>query len=70
MKTNRIPRNFNHLLVEAKTSNNASNIGDRFIVTKDECGRYIGTNMQTHKEWQMFVSHLRNPNYYELIDVA
>ena len=47
---NHIPRNFNHLLVETVTHGNVG-LNHRLIVMKDEFGRYIGTDMQTEKEW-------------------
>lgn len=68
--SNRIPRNFNFILAEALTSNNAGVVGDLFYVVKDDMGRYIGTNTRTEKEYSMFVSSLRNEHYFKLLKVA
>ena len=67
---NRIPRNFDFILAEALTTNNAGVKGDLFYIVKDENGRYIGTNTRTEKEWGMFVSSLRNENYFKFLRVA
>ena len=66
---NRIPRKFDHIIIEELVQCNAGNTGDRFIITKDN-GNYHGTNLRTETEWQFPVAHLRNDNFFKIIEIA
>lgn len=70
MKANRIPRNFKHLIVESVHGNSAGGAGQRFDVVKDPYNGYIGTNIETGERWAMFVSHLRNIEFYKIIEIV
>ena len=64
-KHNVIPRNFHRLAVTALTG---AYKGNRFIVTKDWSG-YSGYNIDNGMTYQMFVAHLRNPNFFRIDSV-
>ena len=67
---NRIPRNFNYMLIKAITDSNAGKSGDVFEVVKNDNGGYSGKNLTTEKEYHIFPSHIRNENLFEIVRVV
>ena len=66
---NRIPRNFNHMLIKALTESNAGKPGDVFKIVKDEQG-YHGTNLTTEKVYAFPPAHIRNEHMFEIVRVV
>jgi len=69
MANNRIPRNFNHIIMRDKTGGSGSKPGDIWTITKDYSG-YHGINHRTHKTYSMFVSWLRCADVFEIISIV
>jgi hypothetical protein len=67
MKSNKIPRNFHGMFIEALTDTSGGKRGDVFYILKDERGEYVGTNERTQKKYIFFASHLRNPEYIKIL---
>ena len=66
---NRIPRKFDHIIVETVHGTSAGEVGRRFKVTKDPYSGYLGVDLVNGKRWSMFVSHLRNPEIYKIVEI-
>lgn len=71
MANNRIPRNFKTLTGTMLVDTSCSRAGDELQIQKDEFStKYLATNTRTGKSAYVFVSMLRNPNYFKLTNVA
>ena len=62
---NRIPRNFKSI-IGTFLSGNAEGI--RMVITKDDRG-YHGKEIETGREWGLFVSHLRIPEIFKIEEI-
>lgn len=70
-KHNRIPRNWSRILAKSLIRTNAGIPGDVFEIRRGEYGYgLIETNQRTGKSFQGFLSHLRNGNSFEIIEIA
>ena len=71
MENNRIPRNFKKLTGTMLVDTSCCRAGDELQICKDECStKYLATNTRTGKSSYVFVSMLRNTNYFKLTNVA
>ena len=59
---NRIPRKFDTIIATPLCGNAE---GRKLSITKDERG-YHGREIETGKMWAIFISHLRNENFYRI----
>lgn len=66
MKHNVIPRNFKAIIANCLVNSSAGK-PTKWIITHD--GYYRGYNTSDGKFYQMFVSHLRNPAFFEIVEI-
>jgi len=64
-KKNRIPRNVARLYITYLVGSITRNIGDTAVVKRNEFGDWIATD-KNGKQWNMFISHLRNGNLIQI----
>jgi len=68
MKNNVIPRSYNIITAEQLTESSGGRPGDIWKIKYTESGP-IGTNTRTGKTYRTFINHLRNGNYYRVLDI-
>ena len=68
MKNNKIPRKFNQIIGKMLIATNMDEIGDIVHIYKNDFG-YLTLNQRTKKYAYSFVSMLRNPEIFELIEI-
>lgn len=68
---NRIPRKFYSLTGKMLIETNMDKPGDILHIYKNDCGTgYLALNTRTGKYCYTFVSMLRNPEIFELLEVV
>ena len=70
MKKNRnvIPRKFKYIIGELLVNTNGGKIGSRMKIDKEN-GYYHGIDLDSGKEYQVFVSMLRNIEIFKVLEV-
>lgn len=66
---NRIPRNFNRIVIIQKTDTNGGKVGDIWHVYKTLDG-YQGLNKRTGEYFKLFASYLRNGDVVDLVQIV
>ena len=69
VKHNRIPRNFKKIIGHIIVDSSAGKPAQWEIIKRTDDGAYIGTNLETRKEYRMFVSHLQNPDIFRIQNI-
>ena len=64
--SNRIPRNFHHMIVETVGTTSVGKGGRKYRVVRDATNGYLLTDLVTGQKWATFTSHLRNENIYKI----
>lgn len=67
MNHNRIPRTFKKIIADLLVDSTAGKPARYEIVKRGS--DYIGTNLETGKIYGMFVSHLRNPDVFHIVNI-
>jgi len=70
-KYNRIPRKWSRITARSLIRTNAGIPGDIFEIRRGEYGSgIIEINQRTGKWFQGFISHLRDGNHFEIIEIV
>lgn len=67
---NTIPKKIKRILAELLCYTNSGKPGDIFEIVPNEMGGLSGTNINTEKEWYIFLSTLRNENVFRIIEIV
>jgi len=71
MKNNRIPRNFNQIKAVNNLETSGGRPGDVFEITRNTYGGNLhGTNTRTGESFYIFISHLRIPEAWTILEIV
>ena len=66
----RIPRNTTYILAISLRDTNATKAGDIVRIKKDTFNGWIEEVERTGKTFTVFLSNIRNDNYYKILETA
>jgi len=66
----RIPRGTTYILAIALTDTNATKTGDVVRIKKDTFNDWIEEVERTGKTFTVFLSNIRNDNFYKILETA
>ena len=66
----RIPRNTTYILAISLLDTNATKAGDIVRIKKDTFNGWIEEVERTGKTFTVFLSNIRNDNYYKILETA